>query len=136
MRGCEKGESRSVEADTSRLGSWGIKETKGRKGRSLMLPQRQWSRNYFQLTPTAAAGLPPPHTSRPRDAFSSAVPGWAETAALAVVVGAGAALRGAECRGAEKAFPEKAAGCRGASRPLLRPPTPGLPVCLAPRLSF
>lgn len=61
----------------------------------MMLAPRRWSRitsgSHGRLSP---ACLP---ASGPRDAFSTAVPGWAETAALAVVAGAGAALRGAEC---------------------------------------
>lgn len=73
--------------------------------------------------------------ARPRDAFPFAVPGRAETAALAVVAGPGAAPRGAQCGGARRAFREKAAGCKGPWRPRLGPPMPGLPDCSALRLS-
>ena len=66
----------------------------------------------------------------PKDAFyPPAVPGPAETAALAVFPRTGTvfprtgtAPTGAEREGAAKAFPRRAAGCKGARRPM-----PGLP---------
>lgn len=109
-----------AEADTSRPGSWGIKKAEGREGQSLASARRQSCGSRVPLVQTAAAGLP----AGPRDAFPSAVPGLAETAALAVVAQGRAALSGAECGGAENAFREKPAGCEGSPRPLLRPPTP------------
>lgn len=60
VRGGEKnGGSRSVEADTSRPGSWGIKKAKGEEGAKFDVGSAALVSNHLRLTRTTVACLPP-----------------------------------------------------------------------------
>lgn len=96
----------SVEADTSRPGSWVIKEAWGRKGEVwCWQPQNRLPAHTHTHTrplpvccpPVPGLPLPPLSLARRKQLRPRLLPGQGR--------------RGAECGGAEKASPEKATGC-------------------------